>query len=363
MEKKKDPNHIPIEEFNRLMLGVEKFIEERGNPKFNIVWVSDMMLKRVQKDNDTWVCLEGQKSKGKSNTALLISLLIHRYSGVWVNTETGEKREEVPRLTPLPQPWLQTEVGFSFDKNLSFLDNAQQIREKYNLLPRFGCLVLDESIKNLLKYNFMQKAQQDLIRLSATERFQNKICLLCIPSFDELTSVFRRDRVQMRLYMYFRSTAQNSASCIMSLKNESRFSTDPWSQDYNSKLYDKLLERVNFGLRSREQILKTEKRLKGFVCDFEVPNIKHLSPKIWNIYQRLKEQNAAKEGADSEIDPQTIVYEKKIYNLKYGINALITWLKEKYPEITYKKIAEITTLTPAQISTIKSEMNKNLDAT
>jgi len=358
-EEKKEKikwDEITIKDLNHLMLGVEKFYEERGNPKMNLVWFADAILKRLRNDSDYWVNCEGIKGKGKSNLILLLALLMHRYSGLWKNKKSNKIVKVLPRVSPLTDEWEHIKLGFEFAKNMSFLDTHQDVKNKYNSLDKYGTMIIDEGSKNLHKYNWQSKTQFMLVQMSDTERYQNKCCFVCFPNFKELNPTFRNDRIMARLYVYFRSNAKKYSSCILSLKDENRHIVDPWHTDVNAKIYDDTLKKIPLGARSPEQILKAEKRLKGFAGAFDIPSVKHLSPKIWRIYMTYKIENAQKELID--VDEKEIEWEKKMYRWKYSTNALLAYIKEKLTYVTLKELSIVTSLSPAQISGLKNEMAK-----
>jgi len=354
-------DEISIEELDRLMIGIERFYEERGNPKFNAVHLADTILKRVRNDKDFWINVEGMRGFGKSNLSLLLAILIHRYSGLWKNKISGQIVQAPPRLGPLPEDWEHIKCGFEFNRNMSFLDNHAEVKNKYNLLSRYGSLVIDEGTKVLHKYGWQSKVQFLLVQMSATERYQNKICFVAFPNFGELNSVFRNERIMMRLYVYARNTSRNYASCIISIKDSSRHTSDPWHYDLNAKLYEEAMKRIPFAARaSPENILKAERKLRGYIGNFDIPSIKHLAPRIWNIYMKYKVENAQKELTET-VDEKEIEFEKKMFKWKWATNSLISYIKELNPSITFKQIAQVSALSPSQISSLKGEMNKNLE--
>jgi energy-coupling factor transporter ATP-binding protein EcfA2 len=355
-KKKVQWDEITIEDIDRLMLGVEKFYEERPS-KMNLVWLANTILKRLRTDKDYWVNCEGIKGSGKSNLILLLALLIHRYSGLWQNKVTGKVVRVLPRTTPLSPEWEHIKLGFEFNKNMSFLDSHQDVKNKYNSLDKYGAMIIDEGSKNLHKYNWQSKTQFMLVQMSDTERYQNKCCFVCFPNFKELNPTFRNDRIMARLYVYYRSNAKRYSSCILSVKDENRHIIDPWHTDTNAKMYEDSLKKIPFGARSPEHILRAERRLKGFAGSFDIPSIKHLSPKLWRIYMTYKIENAQKELTD--VDEKEIEWEKKMYRWKYAANSLITFIKEKLPYVTLKELGIISSLSSSQISGLKSEMTKN----
>lgn len=352
---KNDWDTVTIEDQNKLWEGVDEFYRERGYPKMNAVWLADVILRRLRNDRDAWIVTEGNKGYGKSNLSLLLSLLICRNAGLWKNKITGKIIKVLPRLSPLDEnEWEHIESGFSFSRNTSFLDSHEEVKQKYYKLDRYSPLNIDEGSKNLHKYNWQSKTQFMLVQLSDTERYQNKACFISIPRFAELNSIFRNDRITMRLFIYDRSSSKNYASVIMSLRDENRHIADPWHTELNARIYTKELNRIPIGGRSPQIILRTEKKLKGYAGNFEIPSLKHIAPRIWKIYMTYKIENAQKEL--EETDEKEIAWQKKLFTFKNSTYNLINYIKEKFPDVTYKDISIITGLSQGQLNTVRSEM-------
>lgn len=348
---------ISISEINKLWEKIDEFYRVRGYPKMNVVWLADIIIKRLRNDRDYWINTEGIKGSGKSNLVLLLALLMCRNAGLWRNRQTGKIVKVLPRINPLnDSEWEHIEFGFKFSDNMSFLDHVDDVKNKYNKLPRYSPLVLDEGSKNLHKYGWHSKLQFTLVTLSDTERYQNKACFICLPNFKELNSVFRNDRIKMRLYIYARHSGKAYSSCIISLPDTNRFVSDPWYTDENAKVYEKQLSRIPFGARSPDVILRAEKKLKGYAGNFDVPSLKHLAPRIWNIYMKYKIDNAQKEL--NEIDEKEVAFEQKIYAYKNSTHKLIGYIKDKLPAVTRQEISEITGLSISQINLLRGDMEK-----
>lgn len=336
---------VSVPEMRALIKSVENFYTQLGNPKMNVIWLANLILRRLKNDRDYYINCEGEKGSGKSNLMLLLALLICRYAGLWRNKLTGQVVRVLPRPTPLDETkWEQMTVGFDFDNNMSFLDNVEKVSEKFNKIDRYMPFVIDEGSKNLHKYQWQSKLQFKLIQMSDTERYQNKAFFVCFPNFKELNSVFRNDRVRMRLYVYARHTTQNYASCIISLRDVNRWIVDPWHMDENAKSFEYLLKRVPAATRNFKHILYAEKKLKGYAGNFEFPSLQAISPRIWNIYMKYKLDNAKKENEGEGPTKE----HKTIIKWKYATKMLMAWVKEKYPEVTwddFKKLTNVSTQT------------------
>ena len=355
-------DEISVEEIEDIMNEISKFYEERGSPRINIVWLANLILKRLMLDRDYYVNIEGIKGTGKSNFILLLSLIQCRYSGLWKNKETGKIVKVLPRIKPLPEPWEHISFGFSFKNNMSFLDDSEDVKFKFNSLDRYQPYIIDEGSKNLHKYQWNNKLQFLLVRMSDTERWQNKSVYVCFPNFKELNSAFRNDRIFMRIYLYDRDIKKGFASCILSLRDMNRYITDPWHTDENAKMYEHILKKVPIALRNSSHILNTEKKLKNFAANFDVPSLEKIAPRIWDIYMKYKTYYANKDAQviDLSEDEDNV----RIIKLKTSIRKMIEYMKMLNPNLSNKDMQKVGGFTsPAFIKlmhdTDKETINKD----
>ncbi len=351
---------ISVEDMQELVSKVKDFYEERDNPKMDVIWLSNLILRRLKNDFDHYTNIEGIKGYGKSNLMLLLGLLQCRYSGLWKNKTTGKIVKVLPRRIPLSKEWEQIETGFDFDKNMSFLDNTKELQTKYNLLDRYMPFCLDEGSKNLHKYVWQSRLQFMLIKMSDTERYQNKSFFICFPNFKELNSIFRNDRVQMRLYVYHRSSSKGFAGCIISLRDVSRWILDPWHMDENAKQFEHLLRRVPMATRNYQHILYAEKKLKGYAGNFDFPSLKNIAPKIWKIYMRYKTLNAKREKTEEETETEK--ESKNTIRWKYATKMLMAYIKKNNKElktIDFKDLTGISTVSLNKLWREKLEIEQH----
>lgn len=334
-----EDDDISVEEINDLCDKVDKFIESRGNPKMNIVWLANLILRRLMNDRDYFVNIEGIKGTGKSNFILLLMLLQTRYSGLWRNKKTGKIVKVLPRLKPLKEPWEHIKYGFSFKNNMSFLDDAETVKTKFNNLDRYHPFVVDEGSKVLHKTRWQDKLQFLLVKMSDTERYQNKSVFVCFPNFKELNSTFRNDRIMMRIYLYDRNAKEHYASAIISLRDINRHTDDPWHTEDNAQKFEQLLKRVPMAVRGPSHVLYAEKKLFGYGGNFDVPSLEYLAPRIWDIYMKYKIYYAQKdqqiEISDSEKESN------KIKKIKIQMYNGISYIKQKFPEMKMKELSNI----------------------
>lgn len=351
---------ISVEEIDDLIKKVEEFYFERGNPRMNIIWLANLILKRLKLDRDYFINIEGLKGTGKSNFILLLSLIQTRYSGIYKDTKTGALIKVMPRVKPMTNRYKQLSVGFSFRNNMSFLDESDDVKRKFNGIDRYHPLIIDEGSKNLHKYQWNNKLQFLLVRMSDTERWQNKSVYVCFPNFKELNPAFRNDRIMMRIYLYDRNKNQGYSSCILSLKDENRYNSDPWHNDENAKEYEYILRKTNIAMRTPAHILMAERKLKNYAGNFEVPSLEKIAPRIWDIYMKYKTYYANKDAAGINLKEEEESI--KVTKLKVNVRKLIDYVQKNLPDLTKKDLQKISGLSqPAFITLMHETESENLD--
>ena len=72
-------DEITVGDLDKLMIGVEKFYEERPS-KMNLVWLANTILKRLRTDKDWWANCEGIRGCLSSDTEILTSEGIKKIS-------------------------------------------------------------------------------------------------------------------------------------------------------------------------------------------------------------------------------------------------------------------------------------------
>jgi hypothetical protein len=348
MERK---TSITAEELHDFYKEIQEFYKERGNPPTNAIWLSNLILRRLRNDMDYYINAEGIKGSGKSNLMLLLALLQARNAGIWKNKTTGEKVKILPRVNPLPEKYEFIKPSFNFDLNMSFLDQSQKIQEKFNMIDRYMPFIVDEGSKNLHKYNWQSKVQFKLVQMSDTERYQNKSFFVCFPNFKELNSVFRNDRISMRLYVYYRNKKKGYASAVISLRDVNRWIQDPWHMDDNAKNFEYLLRKVPAAQRNHKHILYAEKKLKGYAGGFDFPSLEKIAPRIWKIYMKYKTTNAKRELAPEEKSQES----KNIQRWKYATKMLMAYIKQKYPELRWQDFRDLTNISHTTLNRLWRE--------
>lgn len=236
---------------------------------------------------------------------------------------------------------------------MSYLDDTKDVKKKYFELDKYMPFAIDEGSKSLHRQKWQDSLSFSLVKLSDVSRYQNKVFFICFPHFAELNSIFRNDRIMLRLYVYHRNVDKHFASCIMSLKDTNRYVLDSWHTDDNARMYEDILKRTPPALRNHNHILYAEKKLKGFAGDFDFPELKIIAPRIWNIYLRYKIMHAEKDNAENGEEETEST---RILRWKVASRNLIEWVRNQFPKMTYPEIAKImnvATITLSQLRTLK----------
>jgi intein/homing endonuclease len=230
------------------------------------------------------------------------------------------------------------------NKNGKIINNSICLRVKKIKKIKYNDYVYDFEVKDIHRF-----IANDLLHEN-TERWQNKAFFVCFPNFKELNTVFRNDRIRMRLFVYARHTTQGYASCIISLRDVNRWIMDPWHMDDNARSFEELLKRVPAAMRNYKHILYAEKKLKGYAGNFEFPSIQEMSPRIWGIYMKYKLDNAKK-----ELETEDVKESRTVIKWKFATKTLIAWVKQHYPEYTWDDFRKLTHVSNATLSKLWKE--------
>lgn len=243
------------------------------------------LRKRLRRDWDIVIALTGEEGSGKSTCAGLVGCLVDK--------------------------------KFNLIDNMALLPDKDQIVKEYFNLKKYQCYVIDEAIRSLYKMTFMTSVTQTLVRMWATERYQNKATILVIPRFTDLVENFRNHRVKLWIHVIARGRA------LVYIRDDDPHNTDPWNMNYARKIKEKYNKKKNLSLLTIEERINIEKKLPNFLFDFTFPDF---SPEFKKAYQSLKVKSRdilTKEKEDKKEEPKTI------QDLKIQRDGLIYSLIEK----------------------------------
>ena len=202
---------------------------------------------RLKNDWDCCICVSGEERVGKSSLACILGFIMDN--------------------------------RFHLNKNVAYLPNHQEIEEKFWELKAKQIFVIDEAIKALYKLRFMDRFQTRINEMYATEGWQNKVTILCIPRFTDLNEFFRNDRVKFWIHVPDRGHA------VIFAKDEVNiWGTDRWhiKEEY-SKINSMI--RKNYANYTASEKLNIYRKSKHYMGEFMFPQ---LPPEVEKKYRELK---------------------------------------------------------------------------
>lgn len=182
------PCNITREDYNYVNDWLEA---NKGNERArNLKRLANTIRKRLDKDKDAVVCIDGVVGAGKSTLSVALSYLINN--------------------------------RFDIGKQFIFSPNTQNVIGIAQDSKSHDVIVMDEGIKCLYKLNWMTNNQKKLNIYYNVNRFENKVTIINIPGFNDLNLQFRKQRVSFRVYVYSRGKA------AVFMKPRAMNAEDPW---------------------------------------------------------------------------------------------------------------------------------------
>ena len=219
---------------------------------------------------------------------------------------------------------------FDYEKNVLYIPNATELVKRFNSLPPQSVLAIDEAVRTLHKYDWMTSIQQTIIKMYATERYQNKCTIALMPRFRDFTENFRNHRIKIWINVISRGIA------VVKLRDPNPYVKDPWHLDESLAKTEKILRNKKTFQITPEDILKAERTCKNYFFDFEFPK---LPADKWELYKKLREESR------THIDLVTeLRQDKRLDNLRERLH--------KWQTVTYELLK-----TRGVISNVK-EMEK-----
>lgn len=269
---------------------------------------------RIRKDWDAVIAISGEERVGKSAFAIQLGMLI--------------------------------DSNFDLVKNISYIPDEKEIREQFYSLGQYQVLQIDEAIRALYKLRFFDKIQQTITEMYATEGFHNKVTILCIPRFSDLTGAFRKYRVKIHIHVIARGLA------IVYQRDDDKDIADPWHTKENLKLKEKLLK-CPINERKLVDIMEIETKTINYLGHCSFPD---LDPKIKERYNQLKEDSRKKLDVKSK---------KKTYaateKYRQAVTNLLRNSKTIDPKFSDRKYGAITGLHFTQVAKMLREEEQYVD--
>jgi len=252
--------------------------------------VAELVQERVSKEWDLVIGITGEEGVGKSTLAILLSKLID------------------PR--------------FDLVKNVAYLPTYDEVQGKFYALKPKQVFLVDEAIKVLYKLRWADKFQIELNEMYATERYQTKVTILCMPRFLDFNERFRNHRIKIWIHVFGRGRA-----AVFIKDDINIYASDPWYTKENYKMLVKSFKKAR--ANSLEEKLSVYEKAKNFSFFIQFPMLEPADE------LRYKELKAKARTLEPEQDDRV----RTVINKR---NDLLYWLSEnaymKQDDGTYRKI-------------------------
>ena len=207
---------------------------------------------RIEKKWDAVIAIEGDEGAGKSTLGMLLGFKISKMLG----------------------------SEFDLVRNISYLPTHEEMVDKFHSLPMKSVFDVDEAIKVMYKRNWQNRLQTKLVQMYATERWQGKVSILCIPRFNDFDEYFRNHRVLFRFWVVDRGVA------LVYMRDTDKDIPDPWHVKDSIKKKEKIFRNKQLIDVDLNMKIYAESKLKNFLFIFRFDDL----PKdIKKKYEDLKE--------------------------------------------------------------------------
>jgi len=281
----------------------------------NLKHLAIFIRKRLRKDWDLVICISGEEGCGKSTLGMLLGAI--------------------------------TDKRFNLMDNVAFLPDEKQIVKEYTKLKKYQCYVIDEAIRALYKMSFMTTMTQTLVRMWATERYQNKCTILILPRFKDLTENFRNHRVKLWVHVISRGVA------VVYVRDDDPHTKDPWNFEFAYKYKLKVGKKQPIATLSLERRLFIESRMKNYLFDFTFPD---LPDDFKKVYENLKIQSRSEMNKQEE--EAKIKKYPKLTEMTNQRNELIFKMINDL-KVSQKEVMEQFDLSRQQVAHILKKEEKN----
>lgn len=168
----------------------------------------------------------------------------------------------VGKSTLMQQFGFEMDAKFDQKINISYIPTVESIIQKFNALDKFQVFGIDEAMEVMYKNDFMKGFQKALIKMYARERKQNKITIMCIPSFADLSKTFRNTRVKYWVYIAERGHG------VLMCRPQTPYSEDAWNLKLLNKDFDDIIRNKKVHNITANEVLGSLKKTPYFVEEF-----------------------------------------------------------------------------------------------
>lgn len=283
--------------------------------KLKLKTIASLLNERLGSDYDAVVALDGYPGSGKTSMALQLSTMM--------------------------------DPKFDIDKNICYLPDETELKTKFNELPQYSVLLVDEAGRALYKLRWMDKVQQSINSLYMTERKQNKCTFLCIPRFTDLNEHFRNFRVMIWIHILERGVAT-----IYCNDKDKDTGYDPWHFKENISMKQKLW--YSRGKRVADITLEDRLRMEEMTPNYMAFCTFDQAPEdIWKKYKETYSEYKKKEINMDMSKPEKLTTLEN----KYKVNLQRTVFNFVKEGRSVSQISDFTGLTKNQIYDTMKKLN------
>jgi len=226
---------------------VVEWINKNPREFKKLVKIARSVKRGLRDDYDFVIAITGREGSGKSTLLIILAILI--------------------------------DPKFDLRKQLSLLPSTGEIKRIFKKIRSYGVLGIDEAIKILHKQDWYNTLQKVIVQMYATERYQNKCTILCIPRFTDLNENFRNHRVNCWIDILDRGIA------FVKVPIPVPYFADPWMMDEMVKKYRFLLKTKKGSQITIGEMERIEKKNPCYVDTISFPD---LPSQIKEIYLELR---------------------------------------------------------------------------
>ena len=303
---------------NQFMADTERIPLQYDWPSLNknLKHLAIFIRKRLRKDWDLVICITGEEGCGKSTLGMLIGAI--------------------------------TDKRFNLKDNVAFLPDEKQIVKEYTKLKKYQCYVIDEAIRALYKMSFMTSMTQTLVRMWATERYQNKCTVLILPRFKDLTENFRNHRVKLWIHVISRGIA------VVYTRDDDPHTKDPWNFEFAYKYKIRAGKKQPVATMSLEKRLFIESRMKNYLFHFDFPDLPEDFKQVYQNHKISSRDDINKQEEQAEIKKHP-----KLTTMTNQRNELIFKMINEL-KVSKKEVMDQFSISRQQLTHILKKEEKNI---
>lgn len=297
-----------------------KLIEPKEDEnEISIEYLCSVIDERLKIEHDLVICLSGDEGYGKTTLGIEISRIYDK--------------------------------EFNLVRNVAYLPTTQETAEKFHSLKKNQAFLVDEAIKILYKLKWNDRLQILINEMYATERWQTKLSILCIPRFKDLNEQFRHHRVMIWIHIIERGVA------LIFIKDRYNFvATDPWYLDEIEKqIRTRRKVKRNLDIADLIDLCRRFDTFNGYIL------FNPLDKETQDIYDDLKAD--ARERAkylDAKEEPRKYLKQRNIL-LKFAHKFCFIKDQDAFREVKETDLAKLLKMTQPTISDAIKTVEENIN--